>query len=111
MAELQGLQLRHDDFAGRGAEILAVVVDPVQKNAEVVRELGLSYRIVADPEMKVIDVYGLRHSGGHEGEDIARPATFLIDEKGVVVWRNLAENIRKRPHPEEILAEIDRMRG
>jgi peroxiredoxin len=90
MAELQGLQLRHDDFAGRGAEILAVVVDP---------------------EMKVIDVYGLRHSGGHEGEDIARPATFLIDEKGVVVWRNLAENIRKRPHPEEILAEIDRMRG
>ena len=111
MAELQGLQLRHDDFTGRGAQILAVVVDPMQKNAEVVRDLGLSYRVLADPEMKVIDAYGLRHPGGHEGQDIALSATFLIDEKGVVAWRSLTENIRKRPRPDDILAEIDRRRG
>src|SRR5262245_5139971 len=111
MAELQGLQLRHDDFTGRGAEILAVVVDPVEKNAEVVRDLGLSYRVLADPQMKVVDTYGLRHPGGHEGQDIALSATFLIDENGTVAWRSLAQNIRKRPHPDEILAEIDGARG
>jgi peroxiredoxin len=91
MAELQGLQLSGEDFTRRGAQIIAVVVDPVEKNAEVVRDLGLGYRILSDPEMKIIAAYGLRHRKGHEGQDIARPATFLIDENGKVIWRSLTE--------------------
>ena len=106
MAELQGLQSRYQDFEKRGVHLLAITVDPVQRNAEVVKNLELSYRVLADPQLRVIDAYGLRHVGGGAGHDIARPATFLVDEQGIVRWRNLTANYRMRPRPEEILAQL-----
>jgi peroxiredoxin len=109
MWELQGLQLKQEEFTRRNTEILAVVVDPVEQNAQVVRDLGLGYRILADPSLAMIDAYGLRHEQGSGEPPIARPATILIDADGVVRWRDLTENYRLRPKPETILAAIDRM--
>lgn len=86
-----------------------MVVDPIATNAEVAADLGLEFPILADPEMRVIDAYDLRHRGGHEGSDIARPATFVIDRDGVVRWRNLAENLRNRPRPEEVVAQVEQL--
>ena len=111
MAELRGLQLRIDDFKKLGAELLGVVVDPVAQNAEVVEQLGLSYRILSDPEMRVIDAYDLRHEGGGgETGNIARSATFVIDKNGVVRWRDLTDNYRSRPRAEDIVAAVDGLR-
>ena len=76
-----------------------------------VRDIGLDYRVLADPGLETIDAYDLRHAGGHEGSDIARPATFLLDRDGRVRWRNLAANFRNRPSPEDILTQIDQLRG
>jgi peroxiredoxin len=105
MAELQGLQLRIDELGRHNTEVVAVVVDPVEKNAKVVEHLKLSYRIVADTERRVIDAYDLRHDEGGEG-GIARPATFLIDSNGIVRWRDLTESYRLRPRPEDVLAQV-----
>ena len=105
MAELQGLQLKMDDLSRHNTEVVAVVVDPVEKNAEVVEQLELSYRIVADTERHVLDAYDLRHEEGGEG-GIARPATFLIDGNGIVRWRDLTDNYRLRPSPEDVLAQV-----
>ena len=106
MVELQGLQLRLADFEKRNTEVVAVVVDPVERNRDVVEQLGLGYRIAADPKLETIDAYGLRH--GTPGEpSMARPATFVIDANGVVRWRSLTDNFRLRPKPDEILAAID----
>ncbi len=110
MSELQGLQLSYDEFRRRGVRIVAIVVDPVERNAEVVANLGLSYPILADPELKAIDAYGVRHSHAPGGVgDIARPASFLLDEQGVVRWRDLTQNYRIRPRPQTILAQVDGM--
>src|SRR5215475_2546716 len=103
MFELQGLQLRHDDFSRRGTEIVAVVVDPVEQNAQVVRDLGLSYRIVSDPQLAVIDTYGLRDTRPPPEPPIAHPASFLIDAAGTIRWRNVTDNYRLRPQPDTIL--------
>lgn len=85
-----------------------MVVDPIERNAEVAEHLGLGYRIVADPELRVIDAYGLRHD--REGDTaIARPATFLIDAEGVIRWRDLTENFRRRPSPDQVLARVDEL--
>ncbi|GIW42338.1 MAG: hypothetical protein KatS3mg076_2915 [Candidatus Binatia bacterium] len=109
MSELQGLQLNIDEFRKRDCEILAVVVDPPETNAKVVADLGLEYRVLSDPELRVIDAYGLRHAGTPAG-DIARPASFLLDSNGTIRWRNLTENYRVRPSPETILRELDKIR-
>jgi peroxiredoxin len=96
-----------EDFRTRGVKLVALVADPVDKNAEVAAHLGLEFPILSDPDLAVIDRYGLRHSEGIPGADIARPATFVLDRNGVVRWRDLTENYRVRPHPTDVLRVID----
>jgi peroxiredoxin len=74
--------------------------------------VDLGYPILADPTLQMIDAYGLRHAGaGPDGQDIAHSASVLIDGSGVVRWSFVTENVRVRPLPDAILAEIDRLRG
>ena len=48
----------------------------------------------------------MRHEDGWIEGDIARPATFILDRSGHIVWRALTENWRIRPRPDELLAEL-----
>jgi len=109
MWELQGLRLQSAEFTRRDTEIVGVVVDSVEQNAEVVRTLGLDYRILSDPQLTVIDAYGLRHEPEPGQPPIAHPASFLIDAGGIVRWRDVTANYRLRPRPDSILAAIDRV--
>lgn len=84
-----------------------MVVDPVATNAELARAAGLEFPILSDPELRMIDAYGLRHVAAHDGEDIALSASVLIDADGVVRWTTVTRNVRVRPAPEEVLAAID----
>jgi peroxiredoxin len=88
--------------------VVAVVVDPPETNADLARDAGLSYPILADPELHAIDAYGLRHAGaGPDGHDIAHPASVLIDRDGIVRWTFVTRNFRVRPTPDTVLAAID----
>ena len=51
--------------------------------------------MLADPEGEVVRAYGLEDVCF--GDDIARPAAFLIDAEGVVRWRNIPTSWRYRP--------------
>jgi len=52
----------------------------------------------------VIRRYDLVHAGaGETGQDIARPAEFLVDSSGTVRWVNLTENYWVRARPEQVL--------
>ena len=97
-----------NDIKGRGAAIAGVVVDPVATNAELAHDAGLAFPLLADPDLGVIDAYGLRHvAGGHGGVDIALSASVLIDADGIVRWVFVTRNFRVRPTPDDVLAAID----
>jgi peroxiredoxin len=53
-----------------------------------------------------MDLFGLRHEKGGPGGDVARPAVFLIDRQGRIVWRELTENWRVRVRPEQVLEQV-----
>lgn len=84
-----------------------VVVDSVATNAELARAAHLEFPILSDPDLRMIDAYGLRHLAAHDGQDIALSATVLIDADGVVRWTSVTRNVRVRPSPDEVLAAID----
>ena len=107
MAELQGLQLRIEDFRRRGTHVVGMVVDPVPTNAELTRTARLEFPILSDPDLRTTDAYGLRHRDGHDGHDIALSASILVDANGIVRWTHVARNLRVRPAPADILAAID----
>jgi peroxiredoxin len=88
--------------------VAGVVVDPPATNADLARQAGLAYPILADPELRTIDAYGLRHEhAGPEGAHIARSASVLIDADGVVRWTFVTTNIRVRPTPDDVIAAVD----
>ena len=70
------------------------------------KKAGYTYTFLSDPKSEVIRRYDLLHAGaGVNGQDIARPAEFLLDSSGVILWVNLTADFRVRARPEQIIEE------
>jgi len=107
---LRGFQEHLPEFEARNVAVIAASVDPPEVTREHTQKMGYTFRFLCDPNREVIQQLDLVHAGGSmEGDDIFRPAEFLIDPQGIVRWVNLTENWRLRPRPEDILHIIDEM--
>ena len=79
-------------------------MDSPEESATLCKKAGYTYTFLSDSKAEVIRRYNLLHQGaGVNGQDIARPAEFLVDASGVVRWRNLTEDLRVRAIPEDVL--------
>jgi peroxiredoxin len=84
---------------------VAISVDAPEISADLRRKANLTFTFLSDPNLDVIRRYGLlRAAGGPDGHDISRPAEFLVDRSGTVVWENFTEDVRVRPRADEMLA-------
>lgn len=87
--------------------VLAISADSEADGRNLAKQLGLDFQLLADPKLEVIDAYGVRHrNASNEGTDIARPATFVIDRRGIVRWVDLTDNWRIRVRPDRTLEEL-----
>ena len=101
------MQSRLDEIQATGTELLAVSVDPTATTSEKLGKAGLEFDLLADPELEAIKAFGVLHeAGGMGGTDIARPATFLIDEQGQIIWRELTDNWRIRLRPQRLIDQL-----
>lgn len=97
-----------DEFKARGVRLAAISVDPPEINREHCRKQGYTFTFLSDPKAEVIRRYDLLHAhAGPDGQDISRPAEFLIDSTSVVRWVNLTNSVIVRAHPEQVLNVID----
>ena len=87
-------------------KLVAVCVDSVEQNRKVSEKLSLSFPILSDSGRLMTEAWGGTHPGGGIGEDIARPATFLVGPDGVILWRSLTKNWRIRVRPEYLFEAI-----
>jgi peroxiredoxin Q/BCP len=93
-------------YEALNAVIVGVSVDTPDSHKEFCTKEGLTFRLLADPEHKVVDEYG---SLGHFGSmTIAQRNTFLIDPEGkiVKVWTK----VDPQKHSEEVLQEISELK-
>ncbi len=102
MKQLVELQRNLERFEERGATLIAVSADPVAKATELVEEEGITFPVAADPELSVINAYGVRH----DGKEIAVPAVFVLDGNGHPVLGLISVSITDRPEVEQILAAV-----
>jgi peroxiredoxin len=92
-------------FNEAGVRPVAISVDSPEENRWLVQQAGYSFPLLSDSNREAIRRFDIVHKGaGENGQDIARPAEFLIDSTGVVRWVNLTENYMVRVRVEEILA-------
>ena len=88
---------------------MGISVDSPAESQKLCQSQGYTFPFLSDPQAETIRQYGVLHTkGGQTGNDIARPAEFLIDAAGTIRWVNLTDDIRVRARPESVLAAIDR---
>lgn len=99
------------EFEKHGAAVVAISVDPPERSREIAQAYGFTFPLLSDAEGLALEAFGVRHPAGNpiDGKDIARPATFLLDRQGNIVWRDLTENWRIRPRPAALLRELERI--
>jgi peroxiredoxin len=107
---LRSFQQRLAEFDARGIRVAGISVDPPETNRRQSQKLGYTFLLLSDRKAEVIRRYDVLHPGaGPKGDDIARPAEFLIDSNEIVRWVNLTENIAVHARPEQVLNAFDQI--
>jgi peroxiredoxin len=85
---------------------VAISVDEVEDSLEFIEDKELTVPLLRDPDMKVIEAYGV----AMDGEDIAVPATFIIKQDRTIHWKHIGETMADRPPTEDLPALADEAR-
>jgi thioredoxin-dependent peroxiredoxin len=94
------------DFSRLGAEVIGISPDCVESHTSFRDKYGLNFRLLADPDHRVADLYGAwrqKNMYGKKTMGIQR-STYLIDSAGRVakVWRS----VKVDGHDEQVLAAL-----
>jgi peroxiredoxin len=101
---LRGVEKSLGKFSEAGIRPVAISVDAPEVSRDLAQKAGYTFPLLSDQNTEVIRRYDLVHAGaGETGNDIARPAEFLLDSTGTVRWINLTENYWVRARPEQVL--------
>ena len=90
-------------------QILTVSIDNHEDSKKFVQKLkerfsgDLDFPMLEDKNHKVIDRYGIYNP---DGKGWPHPATYVIDKQGVVRWKFVEVDYKKRPTNEQILQAL-----
>lgn len=105
---IQACNLR-DNYAllkGHGFTVIGVSPDDEKKHQKFIGKFSLPFTLIADPEHKIIDkygVWGIKKLYGREYMGLHR-TTFVIDEKGII--RKIFLRPRNATHAQEIVSSM-----
>ena len=107
--QLLGLKDDYPKFTALHSTIVAISVDSIEDSADFNQQWRFPFPLLSDPQLKVIDAYGARHPQGHDGKDISRPSTIIIDSNKIVRFKYVGKDPTDRPTDNEILNVIQQM--
>ncbi len=98
--EAHNFQRDIQKYEADNAVVVGVSVDSTDSHKEFCAKQGLTFKLLADPDKKVVSEYGSLRDNGM----MALRNTFLINPDGkiVKVWTGVKPN----PHSEEVLAAL-----
>lgn len=102
-----GYSERYPHFTEKGVEIIGISKDTVASHKKFEEKHGLTFTILADPELEAIkayDVWKEKKSSGKVSMGVVR-TTYLIDENGVIIMAN--DKVKAADDPEKMLGEIE----
>lgn len=102
-AEACNLRDNYDDLLQQGFVVLGVSTDSVQSHEKFIAKYDLPFSLVADPDKKVVQAYGVwgkKKFMGREYDGTHR-VTFVIDEAGKI--EKIFEKVKTKDHTHQIL--------
>jgi peroxiredoxin len=88
-----------ESFERAGLQVAAICVDSVEQNRAMVDKLLLPFAILSDPDVAVIEPWGVLNAAE---KGIAKPALFLVLPDWSVAFRYVGEDFTDRPTDEEL---------
>jgi peroxiredoxin Q/BCP len=104
-----GIRDHRADYEAAGAVVLGVSPDPVKAVKRFADKQSLNFRLLADEDHAVCDLYGVWAEKSMYGKTFlgALRSTFLIDEQGVV--RHVIPKASPKTHDEQVLGLLAEM--
>lgn len=100
--QLVKLQRRLDELTSEGAAVFAMSIDTQEQASRIAQQFGLTFPILSDPGMQVIQRYGLKG----EGMKMADLGYVVIDRTGRIVARRTDREFGN--HVETLVHEVRR---
>jgi len=102
--EAHNFQRDQDQYTAKHAAIVGVSADNIDSHQQFCTKENLTFKLLADPDKKVIGEYGSLAANGM----VAARNTFLIDPNGVI--RKVYTKVSPNPHSAEVLAALGEMK-
>ena len=96
------MQTGYEDIQAEGAALIAISADPLTVVDSTQKTLEITYPLLVDTDKVTITAYNVVNPSD---TDIARPATYIINQEGRVVSKFL-DTFETRTGPNHILAEL-----
>ena len=90
-------------------QVVAVVAQSSVVVRRYIEESGLPFNILVDESREVLKAYDVWHRFGLDAWNIARPALFLIDSYGRILYSFFGDSQEEFPSHEEISAALDKL--
>ncbi len=87
--------------------LVAISADSRDESTEFIQDSGITVPLLSDPQLKVITAYGV----AMDGNDIAVPASFVIDPQGAITFSFIGESMADRPDSNRLLKLAAEARG
>ena len=104
--EMCSLQDNLSELNTVGAKVIGISVDSPWANGEFARKYEIEFELLSDLDREVIDLYDAKFVGlgGLEGYVSANRAIVIVDPKGFVKYRWVAENPGIEPDYQQIVS-------
>ena len=104
-----GIRDHRADYEAAGAVVLGVSPDPVKAIKKFADKQSLDFRLLADADHSVCELYGVWAEKSMYGRTYwgALRSTFILDEEGVV--RHVIPKASPKTHDDEVLALLGEM--
>jgi len=97
------LQANLDQFRAKGAQVVALAVQDINRSRLMADLTNADFPILADEQHQAASawgVYNLLNDGN------ATPSVFVIDASGHVIWTYIGKDTNDRPSASQILEKI-----
>ena len=101
-----GYSQLYPQFQEKGAVVIGISKDTVASHKRFEEKQGLTFTILSDPELKVIQAYDVwkeKKNYGKVSMGVVR-TTYLIDEEGIIVKAN--DKVKAADDPAKMLEEV-----
>lgn len=105
--EAQNFQRDLPKYQNEGAVILGVSVDSAQSHKDFCAKEGLNFKLLADPDAKVVSEYGSVMD--YKGAKMAARNTFLIDPQGKIA--KVYTGVKPAEHSDQVLKDLAELKA